>query len=188
MVYIYTEGKDKLFIQQYTEYLGFDKELFKVIDTEGKDKIFSEEKFIKNLIPRSKRVEDKNFIIFDLDDNDDTTYKASFHTKFNGINPAINIDNIFLFNRDFEELLLSIMIEKKRDEILSCFEDYQECVSGKGYLPTADKDIRKAQVFTYLEALGEATHFNNRTYTDSTIWDIDSPNLAPLKTFIESLF
>jgi len=197
MVYIYTEGKDETFIKCHALRLGFDGSFLKLIMTGGKDKIFSEEKFINNLDTQSRRAQDKIIIIFDLDNRDKDEYRDEIINKFEDINraenKAIKIDDFFFLPNDkdagcLEDLLISMMHTKPKEIIFACFDDYQKCVSKKGYKPTAEKGIKKAQVFSYLEAMGKPGTNSKRKYEDKKVWDFTANSLTPLTVFLKRLF
>lgn len=193
---IYVEGNEKKFIEQLISILEIrDHISFEIFSTNGKDRIYDKE--YPKLLSRNTDKEEANILIFDADNETNEQRKNYIADSVKAINLKlalnINIDAIFLLPDDstfgcFESLLFKIMNEHHRDNIFKCLDKYQDCVRDQKYCPTNDKQRDKAKVYAYLEAMdfrNEEIYKPNKTnYLDTDIWNLSSPFLEPLKTFL----
>lgn len=83
------------------------------------------------------------------------------------------------------ETLLEAMAVKSHRAIYECFNGYRDCLEGHdvGYhMPDA-----KARIYAYCNALGIEAQPTKRDYADPNHWNLDAPELEPLKQFLRSL-
>ncbi len=190
---IFVEGvADFKFIQDYIRYL-FDVKL-------NKDRIIEIGGCNKDLLAKSalafKENTDKdgtNLLIFDADDN--------FEEKLDEIKNArkeLGLEfEIFLFpNHELPgdlEVLLSNIVSDKHNALVTCWEQYENCLKTQEYSYTLP--ARKTKIYAYLEALvgksnsqKEKIKERNRNYRNTDHWNLDTDYLHPLKTFLHLHF
>jgi hypothetical protein len=136
--------------------------------------------------PKFKEIDDfggNNIIIFDADAN---AQNRRAEIMILGQKLNINFDLFLLPNdRDpgnLETLLLSI-INPTHNAILTCFEDYKNCLSqNSNYNLPCDK----AKVYAYTEALtdGILAKEEKRDYLNNNHWHLSKQILDPLKAFL----
>lgn len=138
----------------------------------------------------------KNLIIADADE-DFTARKEEVKNTVTGVGFDV-VNDLFLWpdhqphpvKGDLENLLEQI-IHPSNQPIFDCWNNYETCLKstpGKSYTTPA----RKTKVYAYLEALlGETSNEKEkikerkRDYTNPDHWDLNSPVLQPLKSFLE---
>ncbi len=197
MVRIITEGFESVFIKKILIHMGFDSELFSVIESGGWTKL----ELLKPILNEYSDQGDKIVIIYDADG----TYNGGgFDSRKEALREIIRIigvnAEIFLFpndtdDGDFESLLVKVAINT-RQGVFECFNEYEKCVSS---LNTEDEKfitpLRKSRIFAYLETIPESnnrkekerknsTHF----YDDPKYWDFNADGLDRLKSFLTLRF
>lgn len=83
-----------------------------------------------------------------------------------------------------ETLLEQIAIADHR-YIYHCFDTYENCIDRSEHpysLPN-----KKARIYAYCEALNIETNGSRRRYDDPSHWDLEVPDLDPLKRFLLGL-
>ena len=83
-----------------------------------------------------------------------------------------------------ETLLERIAVSDHR-YIYHCFDTYEDCLKRSQHsycLPD-----KKARIYAYCEALDIETNGTRRSYNDQSHWDLEVPDLAPLKRFLRGL-
>ena len=83
------------------------------------------------------------------------------------------------------ETLLEQMAVPSHRGIYKCFDKYKTCLWDRGKPYCLPKP--KARIYAYCEALGIETRGTERSYEDSLYWDLDVPELDPLKQFLYDL-
>jgi len=98
----------------------------------------------------------------------------------------LKIINIFLFPNNKGNGSLENLLEEltKHENIISCFEKYQQCIEGLGHIsPNGDK---KAKIYAYQEALGEkGKKAKEADEFKSENWDFEHKEVQRLKEFLE---
>ncbi len=182
LIRIFVEGKaDKKFLEDYLNFLKL--EALEIIDVGGYTKLnLQKNKFIENTIDGGK-----NLVVFDA--NRDTEKRRQKLSK-NKSKYEIEFELFLLPNNQasgaFEDLLLNITLQEHQ-QILACFDLYQECIKENEdyHLPA-----KKAKIFAYLEALlgKKITRDEKRDYLNNLHWNLGHSYLQPLKEFLEKNF
>lgn len=123
-----------------------------------------------------------------LDANSDFTSRcAEFATQKASL--KLPIDRFFLLpnNKDSGSLetLLEAMAISTHRVVYDCFDQYETCLQNRNTpykLPN-----HKARIYAYCEALGLETRASKRQYVNSSYWNLNAPDLEPLKTFLRAL-
>jgi len=109
---------------------------------------------------------------------------------------------LFLFPNDKDngavEDLLMRMINPANQPILDCWDKYVQCLKTKsieGRTEPLTIPAVKSQVYCYMETIygetrkeKELIKDENRDFTNEQLWDLQSPNLLPLKEFLSKYF
>ena len=99
------------------------------------------------------------------------------------------IDCFFLLpnnkNSGCLETLLKAMTVSTHRVVYDCFDQYKTCLRN---LNTPYKlPNHKARIYAYCEALGLETRASTRKYVNSPYWNLNTPDLEPLKEFLRAL-
>ena len=99
------------------------------------------------------------------------------------------IDSYFLLpdNRTagcLESLLERMAVTRHRD-IYHCFDRYEDCLNSSRH--SYQFPNTKARIYAYCDALDIETRGTKRNYEDPSHWDLDVPELDPLKRFLRGL-
>lgn len=81
-----------------------------------------------------------------------------------------------------ETLLERISVAEHRG-VYDCFEEYENCLRGQTVSKPYSVPDRKAKIYAYCAANGIETQPTERDYCHSRYWDLDSPEIEPLKRF-----
>ena len=129
-----------------------------------------------------------NLLILDADDN-----PIQRRRQILGYKNTIGIDfELFLLPNDQDsgnlETILCQIISQNHQPIFDCFDRYQDCLRNN---PTYHVPNLKSKIFAYLEALlppnqSEMCQDHERNYLNADHWDLDNPNLDPLRKFLFS--
>lgn len=199
MVKIFVEGiADAVFLRQYVKHLyGVELEKDAVINVDGWEKIKNDE-FLTQLRHNSDDA-GINLVIFDADaDCAKRRNELQEIAQNNGVS-----FNLFLFPNDADpgalETLLMRIINPQNQPVAGCWDRYendlkQQTVPWKTPTTPTIPSI-KTRVYAYLEALvGESKSQKKlikeaeRKYDNSNHWNLESPELAPLKAFLDKYF
>ena len=156
----------------------------------GKDNLGN----VANKLMEYQLVGEKNILLFDADSPASGGGYCVRHTELQNKLQQLGISaDIFLWpnNHDdgeVETLLESIAQRELHHLFFDCFEDYERCVGTTYNAPDS-----KGKLYTYMTAqkgLNKKQRDNlsyDWLFGDTRFWDIDSPNLAPLKQFLSAL-
>ena len=196
MLKVFTEGKDKVFIERFIE-IRFEKKNeidFQVIPTNGWTNL-------KLAAPKIIEFTDAHNDICIVFDADFPTNEGGFKKRLDEINAIrkeqqLNFE-VFLFpnnidDGDFESILEAIANELRKG-VFECFTDYERCVKQK----LSEKEMtfhlpaRKSRIFAYAETLPfsskEWEKFGKRgnfLFENTDYWNINSEALKPLFDFL----
>lgn len=188
------------FIHDYILYIfpNFSEADFDIIDVGGKDKL----DLYVNQLRDSTMHGDKNIVIFDCDDVSKNggldTKMSEFEIKKKKYD--VIFDYFFFPNNKedgtFEDMLLHI-INKKHSGIMDCFSRYEACVGGQNEAKGGDiyeMPNVKAKIYTYITSFKRSRSKSEKVkkgdwdFSNKEYWDLDSKYLAPLKSFLLSVF
>lgn len=186
---IFTEGKEKLFIQAVLKSIGL-QETPDFQNVRGWTKIYGSA--TKNILEQNTRQRKQNLIIFDADYPQNgggfAKRKEQIQANLKDLSYAL-----FLFpnNRDNGdyELLLETIINPEHQALMQCFEGYEKCLAElqNDYV----SPNRKSKMYAYINAFQKSLteqealknkhdwHFENPEY-----WNLEASELKPLKTFL----
>lgn len=195
---IFVEGKaDKKFIQDYSLFkfnAKLDNSYF--IVTGGWEKLKSELNL--NALKKNHDLGIQNIVIFDADDDFDKREKKLLEFISKSNSPA----KLFLWpnnkgNGDLE-ITLENIINNNNVGIFQCWRNYEDCLNN---LQIKDRETslttpnRKSKIYAYLGALlGESksqikkAQEENRDYTNTDFWDLNSKYLDELDSFLKPFF
>lgn len=187
---IFTESKaDIKFLRDFIEYtfhLSLEEDDF---DTLGSWSGYKAGSTIKASIKENAENEKTTVLILDADNNFNSR-KQEVLTDFEAINIRVHL---FLFPNNnstgsLENVLCEIASERK---IISCFEEYQICVS------EYQSPLIKSKIFAYLDALlptknKQPDKYNliqdaNRDFKNTAHWNLQHEYLNSLKEFFTPL-
>lgn len=191
---IFVEGPDDLnFVRQYLQHLGFGEMLF---DGEPKSPgaagriiirptygigIWMQKKIPQDIIDLID-ISDRVLIVVDAN-ADIQKRQKEMDAAAAKVKAQTDADaRIFLMPDDekagaLECLLIAIF---RDGGVAECFGRYKECMHGKN-LPSPDA---KGQIYAYCEAHKVETDAVKRDYDDPAIWDLEHPDLLPLRKFL----
>lgn len=166
---------------------------FEIIPLNGWEGLWKTNKLIEN-----KDLGNRNVVIFDADTPENNGGFAERKAKIETIKEELNIDfDLFLFpdnssNGDFE-LLLENIINPKHKILLDCFEKYETCIdnSKPNSELTYKLPIRKAKIYSYIDAFPKSRRLNERFkngdwfFDNETYWKLNDKYLNSLKEFLE---
>ncbi len=202
MTKILVEGKDKMFIECYVNFLISQSTIpsnldFEVISLGG----WTNLKNANNTFQENSDLGGKNIVIFDADSQ---LNNGGFGIRKKEIE-KIKVENnlvfdLFLFpnnvnDGDFE-ILLETIINQKHVGLLECFSNYEECISkyNNPNSPLLYKlPIRKSKIYSFVDAFpkskGENKKFKEGDYPfqNNEMWNLLSDKLNPLKEFLQGL-
>jgi len=197
MVRIFVEGKgDEKFIETYLEFMSSNFELkkYETIKAGGWTKLDK----IDNQFKENTDSGGTNLVVFDADSPEKKGGFKRRKAALNAQKKALNIEfELFLFpnqsdDGDFE-LLLENVINNKHSNILTCFEEYENCLRN---LTDAEGNqryslpMRKAKIYSYIDAFHKSSRQNEKFkkgdyfFGNSDFWNLKSGYLNPLKTFL----
>ncbi len=135
-----------------------------------------------------RRIDDGNKIAVILDADANFTNRYDEFQKTTS-ELTLPIDRFFLLPNNnnpgcLETLLEQICVSDHR-VIYDCLNQYEDCIQTKEAM--YEPPSLKGRVYAYCEALGIETHANKRNYTDNCYWNLDSPELQSLKSFLLEL-
>lgn len=185
----FVEGKaDSKFLQDYLRHLlgiEFQETDFYIIGGNSDALIGAK----KNEFLSNSDLGGRNLIILDADSDRQATTN-----RINALRSSINVQfELFVLpndheNGELENLLLGI-VHHRNMSILTCFDEYQNCLIriNRGYkVPSL-----KAKVYAYLDAMAHGRENEkmvkeeSRNYLIENHWNLDHSSLKPLKTFLE---
>ena len=162
---------------------------------------FDSPEIIKKLSPILKQqviTEIPTIVIFDADIFMDNHRYLSQHSQTHGFKFFLLPDHAS--DGDLETLLQQIICPDNQ-LIFSCWESYEQCLSGQKTNATEKKEFTlpasKTKIYAYLEALVGETKSEkekikeaNRDYRNQKHWNLDPehPSLKPLKSFLDPFF
>jgi len=204
--YIFVEGiADKVFIKQYLKYLKIVFPENNIVIVGGNAKLHT----FYDKIEEAKDNNERIVVIFDADIDNDFAKSYSEITK----NLPDDLDyKIFLFPNNHDignlETLLENIIPNQtpNNEVMKCFDKFGDCITEIKYRPLTIPP-QKSKIFTYLDVLipnkqkyvkeknGATTKIvkdfrkeEDRDYTNSFHWDLNSMYLNNLMKFIKENF
>jgi hypothetical protein len=143
-------------------------------------------KEIETAILKGKRT----IFIFDADDDNFESTKSKIDKECKKLELSIN--NIFLFpdnssKGNLETLLISIVPESNR-KLLDCVDNYVACGASTGIERLRHID-NKEKLYIYHGSFKDSKKAKGteRSYSDPTIWNLDSDKLQPLIKFLRPL-
>ncbi len=198
-ILIFVEGiADVTFIKQYVKF-AFDIELGEnqIINVQGWNNLINQTKQgegYQNQMNLNNYNGGKNLVIFDADKDlgsrqtEILEWKAKYKLEF----------ELFLFPNDSDtgalEDLLERIINPINKSIFDCWKRYETCISNKaieGRGTPLTIPAKKTKIYGYLEALLGSSHSEKekikekyRNYLETNHWDLNSPDLNPLKNFL----
>ena len=97
-----------------------------------------------------------------------------------------DLDGYFLFpnNRDagcLEDLLIAILKDGKKAQ--ECFDNYKQCLKGKGLTDLSGTKEKKARLYACLEAYGAAS--KEPDFDNKSLFDLGHSDLEPIKSFLK---
>lgn len=156
----------------------------------GKDNLGN----VANKLMENQLVGDKNIILFDADSPANGGGYAVRYAELQNKLQQLGISaSIFLWPNNHDdgevETLLEFIVQRGQHQLFfDCFEDYERCV---GTIYNAPDSTGK--LYTYMTAqkgLSKKQRDNlsyDWLFGDIRFWDIDSPNLDPLRLFLSAL-
>ncbi len=123
-----------------------------------------------------------------LDANSDSVTRRE---QFNCVKEKndLPVERLFLVPNDKEpghlETLLEAVAVSGHRAIYGCLDAYEKCLTAhcESYLGPQPK----GRIYAYCEANGIEPREVKRCYDDTLYWNLDSPDLEPLRNFLESL-
>lgn len=194
MKYVYIEAKDNHqpehnFLRIYAEHLGLKDIEFVPVD--GKDNLTKQ----KNQMKQHLLEEDVVAVLFDADE---PTNLGGFSKRLPIVLEQLQqmqvIAPVFLWpnnhdDGDFEVMLEHIVRRDLHTTFFDCFADYEACVETKYETPN-----RKGKFHTFVTAQRglsktkrDKVGHGNWLFNDPNLWNLDSPYLEPLRTFLLNL-
>lgn len=196
-VRIFVEGvADVIFVQQYIKHL-YGIELEKdhdIIDCKGWNNLMQEH--IVNEMQKNSDNAGINIVIFDADANPS---QRRSEIKEMATKSQVSFE-LFLFPNNessgaLEELLMSITNPQNKP-VIDCWDRYEKDLSSQ-IIPWKDSQTptipaMKTKVYAYLESLLGTSKSQKklikeaeRDYTNLNHWILSSPNITPLKDFLD---
>lgn len=191
-VYILVEGvADKHFLEEYVSHLGYDD--FEIHSIDGKDKL-------KGLTSTLKQKEDneiKTAIIFDADSDPAARRHELQNILREGKSPSSA--SIFLIPNDADAGCLEDLLEHLvPDAYKPIMTEWNNFIDSLQNLPTQlikkeNLPSTKAKFYSYASLLRKVGELEKngaettRPYKDVEHWDLNTPYLGPLKSFLEDL-
>ena len=194
MKYVYIEAKDDHqpeynFLKVYAEHVGMHDIVF--VPVNGKDNLPKQEIQLKQNLLENNHVA----VLFDADEQEN---KGGFSQRLSTIQSQLEqmqvTAPVFLWpnnqdDGDFEMMLEHIVRADIHEVFFDCFRDYESCVALNYKTPnrkgkfhafvTAQKGLSKSK----RDKIGHG----NWLFDDSSMWNLDTPYLAPLKAFLMGL-
>ena len=183
------------FINQYVRHLlpaPSDTD-FDIIPVGGKDKLCN----FAPLMRGHALNEERDLVIFDCDTLQTGGGLERRRSEMESMKKENGVDfDLFLFPNDhdegtFETLLLSITNPRHKG-LTDCFTQYEKCVGGQngacgGIYETPNE---KAKIYAYITTFKRSGRAAQKVkagdwdFLNPEYWDLDSPALGPLKTFL----
>ncbi len=164
-----------------------------IINLGGQDNLLKKLKFLKLGEDRISRIG----IIQDADDD----FKESKANIENAIEDSrIDKEKIKIFltpnNKDLGDLEILLLSTIKDNNIIKCFEPYQECLEKNNHI--YEKVLNKGQVYAYTMYSQKGENFHKpqnsfmykykENYIDTGLWNLSHPNFKPITNFILQIF
>lgn len=140
-----------------------------------------------------------NLVIFDADSEDNDGGFEVRREELLAKKAELNIEfELFLFPNNNQngdlELLLEKILHENHEVLLTCFEEYENCISNP-----KDEDgnsiykapIRKSKIYSCIDAIPkskkqrEEFHKGNWFFGNNEIWNFENPYLNPLFEFLD---
>ncbi|MDE6854170.1 MAG: hypothetical protein K2J38_03850 [Muribaculaceae bacterium] len=182
---------EHVFVRTLLRRMGFvSGSHFEIIAVGGKDNLPN----VINKLTETELEGGRNIIVFDADSPENGGGYDVRKSEIEAILAANSITaGLFLFpddssDGDFETLLERIAQTESHKLFFGCFSDYESCV-GRDYLTPN----RKGKLHTYVTAQKwlskkqrDAIGKGEWLFEDTRLWNLDSPELGPLKDFFVS--
>ena len=196
MIKIFIESKNHLtpeynFLSTILRVFMYNSQPYEIVPLNGKDSLH----LAKNQFIQNSAEEGINLIIFDADTEvNGGGYKKRKEELLAELK-VLKIDaEIFLWpdngnDGDFETMLESIARKDIHDRFFGCYRDYELCLGNEYLCPN-----RKGKLHTYITAMKLTKKQRDKIgsgywlFENDTLWDLNSPQLDPLKAFIASAF
>jgi hypothetical protein len=183
------EGKeDTRFLQDFVFYhfkSTIDRNIF--IEIGGK----SETLHLSTTKIQTSAENNMTVILFDADDSDFSSTKGKIETKEKELDLKFN--HIFLFpdntSKGNLEALLKNCVADGNEKLFSCIDDYAKCKDAIG-LQNPRVITEKEKLVIYHGSFEESGNAKatERSYLNTSIWNLNSASLVPLKEFLAKFF
>lgn len=196
MINIFLESKNDStpeykFVAYLLQFLGIDPQLYDIIPLNGKDTLhLAKNQFIQNTVNGGT-----NLIVFDADTEENNGGYEKRKEELIAKLAELNIvANIFLWpddshDGDFETMLESLARKDLHSQFFGCFNDYELCLGHQYIRPN-----RKGKLHTYVTSMKLSNKQRRNIgsgdwlFDNKDLWNMDSDNLLPLKSFLKYHF
>lgn len=196
MIKIFIESKNNLtpeynFLITILRVFNFNSQPWEIVPINGKDSLhLAKNQFIQNTMEGGI-----NLIIFDADsDKNGGGYEKRKNDLLAKLTELNIVASIFLWpdnnsDGDFETMLESIARKDLHERFFGCYNDYELCLGDEYLCPN-----RKGKLHTYVTAMKLTKKQRDKIgsghwlFEDENLWDLNSPQLNPLKDFLADVF
>lgn len=180
LIYCVVEGKsDKVFITHIASLLGKTLTKNNFYDSKGYDSKYIEHAF--PFIDEKLKTGFKPVIFADADSNfqgrlkDITDQLAEFNLTGTPVYLFPNHNS----NGELEDLIFST-VPAPHNNILTCFDNYNNCITGY------TKADNKSKLYAYSQATNQLTRENTTDFKSNTFWNLTQANLPSLYAFLQN--
>lgn len=181
--------------------LGIKSDAYDIVPVGGKDKLFNATN--TNLMVVNTLEEGRNVVIFDADTEDNCGGYRARSSEILSERDRMGVDfDLFLMpdnseDGDFETVIDAIARKDLHKDFFDCFTGYEMCIAGHlgaDGTPKYETPNQKAKLYAYITSMRMSNTKRNKAksgnwlFDNSEYWDIDSPTLEPLKSFLLSCF
>lgn len=181
--------------------LGITSDAYEIIAVGGKDKLFNATN--TNLMAVNTLEGGRNVVIFDADSESNC---GGYSTRSGEIlsergRKGVDFELFLMPNNsedgDFETMIDAIARKDLHKNFFDCFNGYEMCIAGHIGVdgnPMYESPNLKAKLYAYITSMRMSNTKHNKVkngnwlFDNSLYWDIDSPTLEPLKSFLLSCF
>lgn len=189
------------FFKTLLKRLGIASDAYDIIAVGGKDKLFNATN--TNLMAVNTLEGGRNVVIFDADSEKNC---GGYSTRSDEIlsercRNSVDFELFLMPNNsedgDFETMIASIARTNLHKDFFDCFTGYEMCIAshlGVDGTPRYETPNQKAKLYAYITSMKMSNTKRNKAksgnwlFDNSEYWDIDSPTLEPLKSFLLSCF
>jgi hypothetical protein len=191
---IFIEGKERIFIEAYLDFIKIPSINVELIQLNGWTNLRNAD----NTFKENSDAGGRNLVVFDADT---IANSGGFKIRKNEIEEMRHRLNLtfalFLFpnhekDGDFEALLEEI-VNPSHIGLLDCFSEYEKCISKYNSLGRKIEyklPIKKSKIYSYVDAFPKTKSENEKFkkgdffFQNKEMWNLESGYLNPLKEFL----